>query len=96
MKNLVLIAGIAALGLAVGCASNKSSTSAGAVGSCETKSECCKEKAAASPGAVGEKKDGCCASKASGSMGAVSEKKEGCSTTKAGCSASKTECTKQQ
>lgn len=89
MKNLVLIAGIAALGLAVGCASNKSSTSAGAVGSSETKSECCKEKAAASPGAVGEKKDDCCASKASGSMGAVSEKKEG-------CSASKTECTKQK
>ena len=73
MKNFALIASVAAMGLIVGCASNKSSASAGAVG--EKKAGCCAEGAAktectnkdaaksGSMGAVGQKKDGCCQSK---------------------------------
>lgn len=72
MKKFALIASVAALGLIVGCASNKSNASAGAVG--EKKAGCCAEGGAktectkdaaksGSMGAVGTKKDGCCSSK---------------------------------
>lgn len=71
----------------------KSSASPGAMAECKCPEGCmksgkcdqgcgaaCCKAPAASPGAVGEKKEGCCsdAAKSGASMGAVGEKKSGC------------------
>lgn len=96
MSKITTVLGIVALAALVGCASTKSSGSAGAVKA----KDCCAEskasgteakKADGSMGAVGEKKAGCCSGekKAEGSMGAVAPKAE-CPAAKAACSGSKT------
>ncbi|GJQ30946.1 MAG: hypothetical protein HBSAPP03_28300 [Phycisphaerae bacterium] len=80
MSKIVTVLGVVALAALVGCASNKSSGSAGAVKAkdcCAEKSGCTESKKAdGSMGAVGEKKAGCCSGekKAEGSMGAVAPK----------------------
>ncbi|CAG0973808.1 hypothetical protein PHYC_01394 [Phycisphaerales bacterium] len=81
--KIAMLVGVVALASLAGCATNKSSGSAGAV----KQKDCCAEgnkatctdakKADGSMGAVGEK-SGCTEKKADGSMGAVSEKKAGC------------------
>ena len=93
MKSFLSIAALCCAAALTGCSNNKTTASPGAMPECKCGEACkkdgkcsencgaaCCKPAAASPGAVGEKKDGCCAegAKTDAAMGAVGEKKAGC------------------
>jgi hypothetical protein len=95
MKSFLSIAALCCAAALTGCSNNKTTDTAspGAMPECKCGEACkvdgkctencgaaCCKPAAASPGAMGEKKSGCCseAAKTDASMGAVGEKKSGC------------------